>query len=293
MLNLDIAQPIELDFIASSIGAITIEFLQMLYLAAQGDDGLKEFGWRTITTARRKHSQDQDQPERLQLIQEIENNFRLYFPSRDTVLNSKGGVECGGPICFSSRWYNAPSFPQKVLRDCKSVREGLLMHNKVSHQSHLRYDAVADATHRSSMCRSDRLLLWPHLLSIRADGHISVLRTAPKAHGASLFATRGRRDPNSTVATGSAESSFPFTTERPSTRRRDLTSSKARSQSRYSIRRATSRTDNLGTMRRNNSKTPNALTCQSLSSKVANGDGCGRQPRYYCPSLLSFQIRFA
>jgi phosphatidylserine/phosphatidylglycerophosphate/cardiolipin synthase-like enzyme len=36
-----------------------------------------------------------------------------------------------GTITFHSRWWQSPSFPRDLLRDCKSVRKGLLMHSKV------------------------------------------------------------------------------------------------------------------------------------------------------------------
>jgi len=134
-LGLATEQQLQMDFITSSIGAIDIDFLSMLYLAAQGDDGLREYGWRTHRSTKAgkgKKATSEDATTQQELAKNIEQNFRLYFPSRDTVLASRGGVSCGGPICFSSRWYNAPSFPQQILRDCKSTRQGLLMHNKVS-----------------------------------------------------------------------------------------------------------------------------------------------------------------
>ena len=128
-LGLATKHPLQMDFITSSIGAINIDFLTMLYLAAQGDNGLKEYEWRS---SRSKKSGKGNTSTNEELGREIEHNFRLYFPSRDTVLASRGGVGCGGPICFSPRWYNASSFPRQILRDCKSTRQGLLMHNKVS-----------------------------------------------------------------------------------------------------------------------------------------------------------------
>ena len=140
-IGLGTEQHLNMDFITSSIGAINIDFLTVLYLAAQGDDGLTEYGWRTTRstkTGKGKKSTDEDASVKQELVKRIEQNFRLYFPSRDTVLASRGGVGCGGPICFSSKWYNAPSFPQPILRDCKSTRQGLLMHNKVSHSSEMR-----------------------------------------------------------------------------------------------------------------------------------------------------------
>ncbi|MCJ1434056.1 hypothetical protein MMC27_003422 [Xylographa pallens] len=128
-LGLSTAQPLRIDFIASSIGAVNIDFLIMLYLAAQGNDGLREYTWRsTIAT---KAARKRDHSWRDELIEDIENNFRLYFPSRDTVVRSRGGVLCGGPICLQSKWYKSSTILQHILRDCKSTRKGLLMHNKL------------------------------------------------------------------------------------------------------------------------------------------------------------------
>ena len=135
LLGLDTDQLLNIDFITSSIGAMNIDFLIMLYLAAQGDDGLKEYTWRTRRSAKPSGTQapiSGGTTAREDLIKRIEEHFRVYFPSRDTVLKSRGGADCAGPICFSSKWYNAPTFPRQVLRDCESTRDGLLMHNKVS-----------------------------------------------------------------------------------------------------------------------------------------------------------------
>ena len=136
-LGLSTDQEIYVDMVTSSIGAVNRDFLAMLYLAAQGDDGLKEYGWRTNSSQK---SQSHKRGAKSSLIpavpsdgffQRLEENFRVFFPSQETVEKSRGGIGCGGPICFSSRWYNAAAFPQRVLRDCKSRRDGLLMHNKV------------------------------------------------------------------------------------------------------------------------------------------------------------------
>ena len=136
-LGLSTDQEIYIDMVTSSIGAVSREFLAMLYLAAQGDDGLKEYEWRTSTSTKSKSNKGNIKSSLVPpatpdgFFERLEENFRLFFPSQETVEKSRGGVSCGGPICFSSRWYNAVTFPQRVLRDCKSRREGLLMHNKV------------------------------------------------------------------------------------------------------------------------------------------------------------------
>jgi hypothetical protein len=131
-LGLDTRDALDVDFIASSIGAITFDFLAMLYLAAQGDDGTTELGWRTkAKTTGKAANPPRAGTGRADLIAAIDARFRLYFPSRATVLSSRGGAGAGGPICFQPRWYASESFPRNVLRDCTSTRAGLLMHNKV------------------------------------------------------------------------------------------------------------------------------------------------------------------
>ena len=128
--------PLELDFVTSSIGALNIDFITMMYLAAKGDDGLMEFEWRTCKQAKTKDSKaagQQDGILKKQTVTSIEQGFRIYFPAHDTVVNSKGGAACGGTICFQAKWYSAATFPRHLLRDCKSQRKGMLMHNKVCH----------------------------------------------------------------------------------------------------------------------------------------------------------------
>ncbi|MCJ1400406.1 hypothetical protein MMC11_003611 [Xylographa trunciseda] len=152
-LGLGTAQPLRLDFIASSVGAVNIDFLSMLYLAAQGNDGLREYNWRitafTIAARKRDHSW------RDELIENIENSFRLYFPSRDTVVRSRGGVGCGGPICLQSKWYDSSTILQHILRDCKSTRKGLLMHNKLLY--------VRPQPHRGLEASSGECSAWAYI----------------------------------------------------------------------------------------------------------------------------------
>jgi phosphatidylserine/phosphatidylglycerophosphate/cardiolipin synthase-like enzyme len=75
--------------------------------------------------------------------------FRIYFPSRKTVEQSRGGVDVSlnsssrpshgkltgcqgaGTLFLQSKWWNQPTFPRDTLRECRSTRQGLLMHNKV------------------------------------------------------------------------------------------------------------------------------------------------------------------
>ena len=40
-------------------------------------------------------------------------------------------LQDAGTICFQKQWFEAPTFPREVLRDCVSARPGMLMHNKM------------------------------------------------------------------------------------------------------------------------------------------------------------------
>ncbi|KAL4759960.1 uncharacterized protein BDW70DRAFT_169135 [Aspergillus foveolatus] len=130
-LGLQANKPINLDFVTSSLGSITPDFMRCIYLAAQGDHGLTELSLRTAKTFPAKSLAD---PRRLlpaSIADEWKERVRVYFPSEDTVLQSRGGPNSAGTICFQERWFENGKFPKNVLRDCVSVREGLVMHNKI------------------------------------------------------------------------------------------------------------------------------------------------------------------
>ncbi|KAI9810981.1 MAG: hypothetical protein M1827_005712 [Pycnora praestabilis] len=125
-LGLSTRDAIDIDFVTSSIGSINEDFLKTVYLAAQGDDGLIEYNWRTNKSTRAKKSDVEDAVGYDGVLSDrLQAGFRIYFPTRDTVVNSKGGAKSGGTICLQSRWYNASTFPRGLLHDCKSVRPGI------------------------------------------------------------------------------------------------------------------------------------------------------------------------
>lgn len=133
-LGLATDKPIRIDFVTSSVGFLNDDYLAMLYLAAQGDNGLTEYKWRNPLVASRKKKTPQGdvQPDNIlreHLRSQIRQSFQVYYPTHDTVTHSTAGS--AGTICFQSKWYHSPTFPQEILRDCKSVRHGMLMHNKV------------------------------------------------------------------------------------------------------------------------------------------------------------------
>lgn len=129
-LGLKTSEALSIDCVTSSLGSLNMGFLSALYLAAQGDDGLTEYEWRSFSTGTVKKA------ESIRAIKEktqdhVNENFHIYFPTRDTVASSIGGTPSGGTICFQSKWYKSLTFPRGLLRDCRSRRNGLLMHNKV------------------------------------------------------------------------------------------------------------------------------------------------------------------
>ncbi|KAG9193609.1 hypothetical protein G6011_03644 [Alternaria panax] len=108
-LHLDGVEHIELDYAASSIGAINDNFLSRIHLAACGESF-------TTDTAP---------------IANVRDSTRIYFPTNDTVEKSIGGPGCAGIVTLSPQCYNAPTFPKECMRDYDSMRRGMLSHNKL------------------------------------------------------------------------------------------------------------------------------------------------------------------
>ncbi len=107
-LKLDHVKDIELDYVASSLGAINDNTLQRLYIAARGE----------------RFTDDANSIS-------VQDKIRIYFPTLDTVRKSVGGSECGGIITLAKKHFGAASFPKKCLRDYDSNRRGMLSHNKL------------------------------------------------------------------------------------------------------------------------------------------------------------------
>ncbi|OJJ43749.1 hypothetical protein ASPZODRAFT_73516 [Penicilliopsis zonata CBS 506.65] len=114
-LGLQTSQPLNIDFVASSIGSLTDQFLRSIYRAAQADDSGSDF------TELKPKTEDTEWTHR----------FRIFYPSHETVQASKGGDPSAGTICFQAHWYEGAKFPRHVLRDCISRRPMVLMHNKI------------------------------------------------------------------------------------------------------------------------------------------------------------------
>ncbi|KAI1468191.1 phospholipase D/nuclease [Daldinia caldariorum] len=161
-LGLDTTNNIEIDFLASSLGSLNFDLLSAIYYAAQGDDGMKEYGIRSAKSGKKKL------PAQTKL--ELKDKFRIYFPSRDTVIQSRGGKDAAGTICTQSKWWDSASFPRELIHDCKSVRSGLLIHSKLmlvhhsnSNESKPAFVYVGSANISESA--------WGHLVKERGTGN--------------------------------------------------------------------------------------------------------------------------
>ncbi|KAK8066562.1 tyrosyl-DNA phosphodiesterase domain-containing protein [Apiospora hydei] len=125
-LGLNTPSLIDIDLVISSLGSVNHELLCALYYAAQGDDGQKVLRERTskakAKTAVAKHELSSAT---------LDDHFRIYFPSHDTVAQSRGGPRSAGTICAQSKWWDSATFPRDLIYDYKNVRDGLLLHSKM------------------------------------------------------------------------------------------------------------------------------------------------------------------
>ncbi|KAL8946869.1 MAG: hypothetical protein Q9222_006789, partial [Ikaeria aurantiellina] len=126
-LGLATQEPLNIDYVTSSIGALTMDFLSTIYHAAQGDDGMAEYNHRTSNRTSKTKNKATFPPSQ----DNIKDNFHIFFPSHPTIVASTGGPRNAGTICFQRKWWDAATFPRSCLRDCKSRRRGMLMHNKL------------------------------------------------------------------------------------------------------------------------------------------------------------------
>ncbi|KAJ5936920.1 hypothetical protein N7466_003370 [Penicillium verhagenii] len=128
-LGLRSPSPINVDYVASSIGSLNNEFLRAIYLACKGDDGLADY-----TLRYEKSSARQSNPEQQIMMkagEEWQSRFNVYFPSNTTVHAAHAfPQDTGGTVCFQAKWWSGAKFPRQVMKDCVSERS-VLMHNKV------------------------------------------------------------------------------------------------------------------------------------------------------------------
>ncbi|KAK5247345.1 hypothetical protein LTR40_011894, partial [Exophiala xenobiotica] len=136
-LGLATQRPIEMDYVTSSLGNLNDGFMTSMYRAAQGDLSSSSDSppWpcaaKKTSSASRHINQAEDRRQEQEQREWWKNNFRIYYPSDQTVRQSKGGPRNAGTICFSNKWWAQGTFPRSNMRDCISSREGMLMHNKL------------------------------------------------------------------------------------------------------------------------------------------------------------------
>ncbi|KAI7300879.1 phospholipase D/nuclease, partial [Hortaea werneckii] len=129
---------LELDFAASSIGSLNDSQLQNLYSAAKGLDATSPQPPPPTTSSKPKPDFFQN-PSTTNVSAKssssssssstIRKNFRIYFPTRETVTSSSAGA--AGTICLNRKYFENLGFPRDCFRDYISRRQGLLSHNKV------------------------------------------------------------------------------------------------------------------------------------------------------------------
>ncbi|KAJ5778930.1 hypothetical protein N7457_006650 [Penicillium paradoxum] len=125
-LGLETNSPLNIDYVASSMGSLNTQFLRSIYLACKGDNALLDYELRTS----RKKVKGQSHPADT-YNKECLDRFRVYFPSGQTVREAHANPDnTAGTICFNPSWWANPQFPRSVMRDCVSER-GVLMHNKL------------------------------------------------------------------------------------------------------------------------------------------------------------------
>ncbi|KAK7963670.1 tyrosyl-DNA phosphodiesterase domain-containing protein [Apiospora saccharicola] len=125
-LGLNTPRLIDIDLVISSLGSVNQELLCALYYAAQGDDGQKVLRERTSKAKTKKAGAKHELSSST-----FEDHFRIYFPSHDTVAQSRGGPNSAGTICAQTKWWNSDTFPRNLVYDYKNVRNGLLLHSKI------------------------------------------------------------------------------------------------------------------------------------------------------------------
>ncbi|KAH7260044.1 tyrosyl-DNA phosphodiesterase-domain-containing protein [Fusarium solani] len=125
-LGLATDDPVEVDIVCASLGSLNYDLVGAMYNACRGDDGLAEYKsriGRTGAAAKNKSSSP--------WAAKLKDRFRIYFPTDETVAQSRGGRMAAGTICVQPKWWRSATFPTELVRDCVNTREGLLMHSKM------------------------------------------------------------------------------------------------------------------------------------------------------------------
>ncbi|KAJ5935928.1 hypothetical protein N7454_005226 [Penicillium verhagenii] len=176
-LGLRSPSPINVDYVASSIGSLNNEFLRAIYLACKGDDGLADY-----TLRYEKSSARQKNPEQQLMMkagEEWQSRFSVYFPS-DTTVHAAHVFpqDTGGTVCFQAKWWSGAKFPRQVMKDCVSERS-VLMHNKV--RKTLPWHSLIKSKLKSLVTSADEIFIQAY------DGPMSEVPICQKVPGELLF----------------------------------------------------------------------------------------------------------
>ncbi|KAL7805377.1 phospholipase D/nuclease [Trichoderma aethiopicum] len=138
-LGLATSSPVEVDLLAT----LTHEFIEAIYSACRGRNGIEDFKSRSGgTSSRSKAAKKPDEA----ALKELQERFRIYFPTERTVAGSRGGRNAGGTICVQAKWWRSPTFPTELVRDV-IARDRLLVHSKMIFVRRVGHDQTT-AQHR-------------------------------------------------------------------------------------------------------------------------------------------------
>ncbi|KAI0190085.1 tyrosyl-DNA phosphodiesterase-domain-containing protein [Astrocystis sublimbata] len=162
-LGLATTSNVQLDFVTASLGAVNTDLLSAIYNATQGDNGMREYTKRTANGGKKKAAQKAEPSYK-------PDDFRIYFPSHETVNRSRGGSNNGGTICLQSKWWDSTTFPRELVHDCKSVRPGLLMHTKALYARHTPHNSISQVSWAYIGSANLSESAWGRLVRDKASG---------------------------------------------------------------------------------------------------------------------------
>ncbi|WPG99792.1 Hypothetical protein R9X50_00261100 [Acrodontium crateriforme] len=120
---------LEIDFAASSIGSLNVELLRHLQAAAQGEDMVARAAGAVTAQKNEFFRKSSERQAPVIHTKPVGDQVRIYFPTKETVRASTAGS--AGTICLNRKWFENTPFPRACFRDYRSVRKGLLSHNKI------------------------------------------------------------------------------------------------------------------------------------------------------------------
>lgn len=72
----------------------------ILWLIREGDDGMTEYNWRkqrSLQARRKGGNLNVSDTGSEEILERLRKNFRIYFPTEETVVDSKGGPNVSYP----------------------------------------------------------------------------------------------------------------------------------------------------------------------------------------------------